>query len=249
MHVSDNLYLGGFGNSGITLGKTASADPTLNQGAGPAGRIFFLNIVPVTAGSTNLATHQHTTGSTPLTLTAGSGVTLATAPDGSGRTVYQFDVERSVSLASPDNLSGMNFTVSGFDFYGTPMTQTRAGPNANTVNTLKPFYQVLSITPSATDGTHTVTAGQADIFGFPFAISDAGYIMPKWNNTLAQDAGTFVVADATSPATASTGGVRGTYAPSSASDGTKRLVVWMHLTAGQVGSSATQTNLLGVTQA
>ena len=43
----------------------------------------------------------------------------------------------------------------------------------------------------------------------------------KWNNTLAQDAGTFVAADATSPATSATGDPRGTYLPSSASDGTR----------------------------
>lgn len=247
-HFSDDLYLGGYGNSGLTTGTTASADPTLNQGAGPAGRIFFLNIVPATLGSTNLATHQHMTGSVNLALTAGAGVTLATAPDGSGRTVYQFDVPRCVALASPNDIHLINFKISGFDQYGVATSQTRAGPNANTVNTLKAFYQVLSIVPDTTDASNTVTAGQGDVFGMPFSVADVGYVMPKWAEVLAQDAGTFVVADATTPATVSTGDVRGTYVPSSASNGSRRLVIWMHLTASQVGPSATQTNLLGVTQ-
>jgi hypothetical protein len=70
----------------------------------------------------------------------------------------------------------------------------------------------------------------------------------KWDNTLAQDAGTFVAADATSPATASTGDVRGTYVPSGSSNGSKRLVVWMHLTAIQCGPNATRAGAAGVDQ-
>jgi hypothetical protein len=246
MLVQDDLYLGPLGIKPI---KTTDENPTAQTAAGPLGRIYHQNIVPLTAQANNIATSQYTTGSTALTLTAGTGVTAGAAPDGSGSTVLQFDVPRCVSLASTGNMSANNFTVVGFDKYGQKMTQTLAGPNNNTVNTKKAFASVLSVTPSATDGANNVTVGSSDIFGLDFACADAGYIAPHWANSFSIDAGTLVEADTTNPATASTGDVRGTYAPTSASNGTKRLVIWQHLTAAQCGYSATQANLIGVPQA
>lgn len=250
MNIADDIYLGGFPPSNGNLPNTsASADPTINNGVGPAGRIVFRNIVPLTAQANNVALNQHTVAATALTLTAGTGVTSAMAPDGSGRTVILFDVPRAVSLTSTADFSAIGFTITGFDLYGRLQTQTRLGPNNNTVNTLKAFMSVLSVVPNTTDAVHVVRVGTSDIFGLSFVAVDAGYIIPKWSNTLAQDAGTFVAADATNPATAATGDTRGTYLPSSASDGSKRLVIWQHLTAAQCGANATVTGALGVTPA
>ena len=66
---------------------------------------------------------------------------------------------------------------------------------------------------------------------------------------MANDAGTFAAADTTSPATATTNDVRGTYAPSSAADGSRRLVLALGLTGLQAGPNATQTGAVGVTPA
>ena len=62
-------------------------------------------------------------------------------------------------------------------------------------------------------------------------------------------AGTAGVAAATATATTSTGDVRGTFTPSSACDGIKRLVVGILLPAIAVGPNATRQGALGVTQA
>lgn len=242
-NVNDDLYLGPLPPYG-----PQTPNPTVQKGVGPLGRVAFRNFIPLTVQTNNVATTQHMTASTALTLTAGTGVTAGTAPNGSGSAVIVFDVARAVSLTSTANLSGMNFTVRGFDEYGQPLTATRAGPNNNTVNTTKTFKSVLSVTPSATDGANNVTVGSSDIFGLAYYCADAGYIMPKWAETLAQDAGTFVAGVTTDPATATTGDVRGTYTPSSASNGTRRLVIWQHLTATQVGPNATQAGAYGVTQ-
>ena len=95
-----------------------------------------------------------------------------------------------------------------------------------------------------------VTIGTTDIFGLPVRCIDAGYVVKVgWNNALAQDAGTFVAADMTNPATATTGDVRGTYKPSTASDGVKRLVMTIALPAIAVGPNATRQGALGVNQA
>ena len=82
---------------------------------------------------------------------------------------------------------------------------------------------------------------------------DAGYLVRVgYNNTLANDTGgssAFVAADMTVTATTTTGDVRGTYVPSSATNGIKRLVVVIALPAIAVGPNATRAGALGSTQA
>lgn len=246
MQVQDDLYLG---PENFILGTSASENPTAQPGCGPMGRIVFRNIVPLTLQTANVVALAALTANTAMTLAAGTGVTLGTAPDGSGAAVIVFDVARAVSLTSTANLSAINVTITGYDEYGSYMTQTRTGPNNNTVNTLKAFKSVRSVTPGTTSAS-TMSVGTSDVFGLQFAMTDAGYLgSVKWANALAQDAGTFVAAVATSPATAATGDVRGTYTPSSASNGSRRLVIGMHLNGGQCGYNATQTAAIGVAQA
>lgn len=250
MEVADDLFLGNFnGAQGALPVRQSSENPTAQVGAGPMGRIAFYDIVPKTVETANIAALQASTSGTALTLTAGTGVTAQAAPDGSGATVYAFDVPRCVSLTSAADLATVNYLITGYDTFGRLTTDLLAGPNVNTVHTLKAFASVLSIVPQATNAS-TVSAGSADVFGLPWAITDAGYIVSnKWAGALAQDAGTLTVADTTSPATDATGDPRGTYAPSSASNGTNRLVIGAHLTAAQCGSNPTVTALIGVTPA
>jgi len=85
--------------------------------------------------------------------------------------------------------------------------------------------------------------------GCPVRVPNIGYVASvKSNNTLAQDTGTFVAAD-TATATTTTGDVRGTYTPATASNGIVRTVVGILLPAIAVGPSATRVGALGVTQA
>jgi len=250
MNVQDDLYLGPSGPSGFDLTPTSGDNPTSQPGIGPAGRIVFRNIVPLTLQVANVAALQALTSGTALTLAAGTGVTLGTAPDGSGASVIVFDVARAVSLTSVSDLSAINVLIVGFDEYGARMSQLRAGPNNNTVNTLKAFKSVLSVTPQGTSAS-TMSVGTSDVFGLQYRMIDAAYIVQaKWDNTLAANAGTFVAADQTSPATNATGDVRGTFAQAgNASNGSRRLIISMHVDGSQCGTNATQTNAIGVTQA
>ncbi len=254
-HFSDNLHLGGLlVSDGILPIKAVAANPTVQMGVGPLGRVFALDIVPLTVQTASLAALQAPTSGTPMVLGAGTGLTSGPAPDGSGATVYFFDVPRAVSLTNTtNNLSGINFLVTGYDNYGRKTTQLMAGPNNNTVNSLKTFAAILSIVPQGTSA-YTLSAGTSDIFGLSFYISDAGYCgSVKWNNTLAQDAGTLVLGDATNPATNATGDPRGTYKPSAnASNGARRLVFLQIMAANQVGAEKdglTPQTILGVNPA
>lgn len=249
MQFDDNLLMGtpvpgGPVVADLQAGNDASGSSPMMKGVGPLGRVFMYTIVPAAPGAAVLAAAQQLAGAGNLTLTAGAGVTLVTV---NGQSRYQFDVPRAVSLSSTGNLSGINFTISGYDIYGQAMTQLRAGPNNNTVNTLKAFWQVTQIAASAAVGTD-VTAGTANIYGLPIIVSDAGYLSRVgWAETLAEDAGTFVAAVATDPATNATGDVRGTYTPSSAANGTRRLVVGILLPSSVFNTN--RAGAFGVTQA
>lgn len=131
---------------------------------------------------------------------------------------------RAVSLTSAGDLHLINFTVKGWDIYGNPMTQVMAGPNGNTVNSLKAFGWIGSITPNGVSAT-TISVGTADIFGFPLLARRFSQTEIWWNDAAITANTGFVTADVTVPSTGLTGDVRGTYAAQTASDGVKRLVI------------------------
>lgn len=250
MQVSDDLFLGAaiVGGPGMAGNDPATGGgPTVqSQGVGPMGRIYTYDIVPVTLGAALLAALQTLGGAGNFVLTAGAGVTTRVV---NGETRFVLDVPRSVSFTSAGNISAVTMTVTGYDVYGRRMTQTLAGPNANTVNTLKAFKEVVSVAANGAVGTNT-SIGIGDTFGLPVRVTDAGYIVSvKWAGALAQDAGTFVAAVTTDPNTAALGDVRGTYLPSSASNGARRLLVHVAVPAIGSGPNATRAGAVGVTPA
>lgn len=246
----DDMFTGQVGPEGFCLAPTAGGNPTKQYGVGPLGRTVFLNIVPLALATANLAVLQAPTAQVPLVLAAGTGLTLGTAPDGSGATVYEFDVPRCVSLTSAANLSGLTFLVTAYDEYGAKWTQLVTGPNNDTVTTKKAAASVLSIVPQGTSAS-TISAGTSDVFGLPFRCIDAGYVISaKWANTLAQNAGTLTAADQTSPATNLTGDPRGTFAQAgAASNGSNRLLICQHVDGSQCGPTSLRANAIGVTPA
>jgi hypothetical protein len=229
------------GNSGL-------GDPSpMEVGVGPLGREYVWDIISQTLQAANIAASQTPAAAGSLTLTAGTSAKSVVRTDGT--TVIQLDVARAVSVTQVTAGTSRNFTVSGYDYYGQAMTEIIASTAGSTVSGNKAFYQIASIAVSG--GTTTaVTVGTTDKLGLPLRVFDAGYVVRVgWNNTLANDTGTFTAADMTNPATSTTGDVRGTYLPSSASNGIKRLVVVIALPGIATGPNATRTGALGVTQA
>ena len=171
-----------------------------------------------------------------LTTTAGAAVvTTAGTPTGLTYTL---------------GVAPVTVTVSGWDYYGQPMSEaiTSSAAVSTAVNGKKAFYQVSTVSVSAATGT-ALTVGTTDIIGIPVRVVDAGYIVGvNWANTLARDTGTFVAAD-TATATTTTGDVRGTYKPSTATNGYSRIIMTVGCNAIMVGPNATRVGALGVTQA
>jgi len=233
----------------IGSGNALLQNPSpMSVGVGPLGRVYIWDAVPQAKLTTNIVAAAITTAAT-LTLAAGAGVTSVATT--SGATVLQLDCPRAVSTTTgAGSPTSVNITVSGYDYYGQAMSEVIATGTvaSTTVSGKKAFYQISSVVSSGASVV-TVAVGTTDILGAPLRITDAGYITRAgWNNTLAEDAGTFVAA-ATLTATTTTGDVRGTYLPSSAADGIKRLVMGIALPAIAVGPNATRIGALGVTQA
>jgi len=233
----------------ITITSTGDSylgDPApMDLGVGPLGRVYIWDCVPLTLQTANIAASQTASGSGAVTLTAGTSAKSVVRPD--GVSVIQLNTPRALQINT--STTARTITITGYDYYGQPMTEAITVATAGTAKSgKKAFYQIASAT---INGSATaVTIGTTDILGLPVRVFDAGYVVKVgWNNTLAQDAGTFTVADMTNPATSTTGDVRGTYTPSSATDGTKRLVMTIALPAIAVGPNATRTGALGVIQA
>lgn len=240
---SDDLYLGPV----IRGGALSDGPSPMDVGIGPLGRVYIFDVVPLTLQASGLAVAQAVAGAGNLTLTAGTGVT--TVVDASGTTRYVLDTPRCITIDSSDvGDTTQTATVYGYDLYGQPMSETIAFNGTTEVSGTKAFKSVYRIAISAAM-TGNANAGFNDKLGLPVRVTNAGYIISaKWNNTLADDAGTFAAADTTSPATTTTDDVRGTYIPSSAADGSKRLVMAIAMPAIAVGPNATRVGALGVTQ-
>lgn len=156
-------------------------------------------------------------------------------------------VGRGVSITGVSGGSGGTFTIAGYDIYGYPMTQlVTVAAGVNTVNTLKTFKAIASVTPNFTDA-HNYSVGTADIYGFGILATYFADCTIDWNEALVTANNGFVGADTTSPATSATGDVRGTYAVQSASDGTKRLVMSVRPTLSSLVTNPT-TGLFGQPQ-
>jgi hypothetical protein len=267
--VTDGTYItafgtgtGGIGTYTVSASSTASSttmtahgninfdNPSpMDLGVGPLGRVYIFDVVPQTLVANNIAATQTPAAAGALTLTAGTSVKSVVLNNGA--TALQLDVPRAVSVTTgAGSPTTRNLTVSGFDYYGQAMSEVIAssGSASTAVNGKKAFYIITGITVSG--GTVVaITVGTTDIIGLPVRVFDAGYVINvKYDNTLAADAGTFVAA-ATATATTTTGDVRGTYVPSSATNGLKRLVMAIALPAIAVGPNATRVGALGVTQA
>lgn len=245
MQISDDLFLG----PAIAGGPFVSNGPSpMTVGVGPMGRIYVFDVVPLTLQAAGLAASQAVASAKNLTLTAGTGVT--TTVDHLGVTRYVLDTPRNVTVTGTNaGDTTQTVLVSGYDVYGQAMSELIALNGVATIAGKKAFKSVTTMAISALT-TGNVTAGFGDVLGLPVRVTDAGYIVRAgWAGVLAADAGTFVAAVTTDPATTTTGDVRGTYTPSSAANGTRRLVMAIAVPALGSGPSATRIGAFGVTQA
>ena len=225
---------------GMTLSGTGVATGTLvtAQLTGPAGGAGTYSVTGNATVSSTTITGQ-ATGTPALVQLFGQSQTI-------GFWNPQAMVARAVSVTGSASATGGNITISGYDIYGVPMSEVIAAPaSATTVNGKKAFKYISSVVPAFTDA-HNYSVGTTDIYGFPIRSDFFGDVVINYNATGITANTGYVAAVTTSPATTTTGDVRGTYALQSAADASKRLLTRQFLTPANIGSI---TGLFGVTQA
>jgi hypothetical protein len=242
--------------TGTATGSTLAGVATTGTG----GQISFTSNTSVytgqyvtvsgTAGGTGSITSYSNPTTYILSAVTATSATLLTTASGAVASVAGTITGLTFTLGAAPRV----MTVSGYDYYGQAMTEsiTSSSSVSTAVSGKKAFYQIASITSAGATGT-AVTSGTTDVLGLPVRVIDAGYLVSiGWAGAVARDTGgnqAFVAADMTNPATSTTGDVRGTYLPSTASNGSRRLVIGIAVPAIAVGPNATRTGALGVTQA
>jgi len=225
---------------GMTLSGTGVASGTLvaAQLTGPAG-----------GAGTYSVTGNATVGSTTITGQM-TGLPALLQPFGQSTSIYVWNpqalVSRTVSVTGSASATGGNITIAGYDIYGMPMSEVIAAPaSATVVAGKKAFKYIASVTPAFTDA-HNYSIDTLDVFGLPLRSDFFGDLAVNYNATGITASTGYLAAVTTSPATTTTGDVRGTYAVQSAADGSKRLMIRQFVLAANMGSNA---GLFGVTQA
>ncbi len=218
-------------SDGLRVGQNFTNNGTATTPGGPASPVYVYSVAPIALDADGISVAQAVSGAGNLTIAG------ALAAGG----VATIDVARAVSITSSDaGDTTQTATVTGTDYYGLPLVETIAFNGAATVNGKKAFKTVTRVAISAAL-TGNGSAGTTDIIGLRLAAASRNYVLTAYNGAQVTT-GTFVAAVATT-ATATTGDVRGTFVPASATDGTKILTFWIWLI-----DPDTRTGLYGVTQ-
>lgn len=234
-HIGDDVYTGPMTvdfQRRFVPAAFIGPSPT-SYGIGPIGRAITMDFVPATLSATAISAVQAIAGAGNALINgtlATAGV--ATLPDQCGRCLSM------ISTNAGDTTQTV--TVTGTDFLGNAQTERRTLNGTTIVNLTKAFKTVTQVAISAAL-TGNFSMGNRDVFGLPVFVSSANYVEDvHWAGVLAQDAGTFAAGDTTLPATNATNDTRGTYAPTSAANGTRRLTVNITLLDIHVAYNALQ---------
>lgn len=156
---------------------------------------------------------------------------------------------RAVSVTANGGATGGAIVVHGYDVFGQAMSESITAAAGTTVAGKKAFKYVVSAIPAFTDAGHTYSLDTADVFGIHIRVDRFAYVRAFFND-VAVVVAAFTAADATSPATTTTGDTRGTLAETS--DTTKRLQIFAMPSAGNMIAAtpgAAITGMFGIQQA
>ena len=120
-------------------------------------------------------------------------------------------VSRGVGIACSAAGGGGGFLVKGWDVYGMPMSELVTHPGGAVVQYgRKAFKHIGSVTPQFTDAGRTYSVGTSDLFGFHLRSDKVEYANIYFSGAINGTSAGYTPADVTSPATPTTGDVRGT---------------------------------------
>lgn len=180
--------------------------------------IYIYEVTPGTGTTVSISAAQAVVGAGNLTING----TLATSG------LATLDVPRSVLVVSSSGTdTTQTATFTGTDAYGVATVETVTLNGTNNAQSLKAFLTVSKVAMSAST-VGNVSAGTGDKFGVPYRINKKGSLQAFWDATWNSGSATTTLGS-TSTATATTGDVRGTYLPATASDGIRTLALWVYM--------------------
>jgi len=175
-----------------------------------------------------------------------------TSPVDGANTTWVLDVPRNITAAVSHGSSvvAMTILITGKDVYGQRMSELltiAATGTSQTATGVKAFKSIdsIAITAAADAEANTLDVGFGDTLGLPYRLGGAYDILSKFvdGGLEAIGSGTQTAGVATT-ATTTTGDVRGTWLPATATNGTRRFRMWM-----KIHDPSTDAGAFGVTQA
>jgi len=253
--------VGFVGNDLLVLDATPATKAATNIAASQSPGAGAITLVSTTGAGVTVTSAAQFMPASGVTIPAGTlaldgptgfiGYGRATNANSSQYEISAYDpstlLSRTLTFVSGGNDSGITFTVSGWDIYGFPMTETITGGNATAANGAKAWKYISGITHSGSVAG-TLTIGTNDVIGLPLQALRFGRVEIAYNNAWITANTGFTAAVTTSPATATTGDVRGTYALQSASDGTKTIQVFITIPPANLNTVNGAASVYGVTQ-
>jgi len=219
-------------SDGVRVGANFDRHGNVTEPGGPMSPVYVYNVVPVALVTNGIAQAQAVAAPGDLTLNG----SLA-----SGGTVT-LDVPRNVIIDASDvGDTTQTATVYGYDVYGIPMTEDIAFNGTTAVAGAKAFKRITRIAIDALMAGNAFV-GTGDVLGLPYFTSTRNYVLTAWDGAFVTT-GTYVAGDTTT-ATSTTGDVRGTYTPPTATDAARRLTAYIFL-----ADPDTDAGLYGVAQA
>lgn len=162
---------------------------------------------------------------------------------GSGLLLTTIDVPRNITCKGSLGADHV-VTVTGADVYGDVMSEQYTLSGTVSQAGAKAFSSVTRVDVAVGAAGDTVDVGWGDVLGLPYRIGGAYDVLSAYADGTEELATSTLVAGDATTATASTGDVRGTIGPATATNGTVNYRVWL-----KINDATSRTGAYGVAQA
>lgn len=236
--------------AGVIIQSQLSASGAIGQGYAGTYQLSSATLTAlsgtVTFAAQNVSQCAVPFGSIPNPVTGAYGASL-------GMWNPQSMTARALAVTAAASATYTTATISGYDVYGFPMVEQIALTAGSQVLGKKAWKYIRSVVLSGgtADTTHAYSVDTTDVFGLPirsdsFADITVNYAAGSLTAVTGITAATgYVASDRTSPATTTTGDVRGTFSGFTSGTAANKLVVRQSPQAQNVSSAV---GLFGVTQ-
>jgi hypothetical protein len=99
-----------------------------------------------------------------LSTTVGGGGATSSIPLNVPYPFVFVALARTITLTSTDNLSAVNFTITGTNQFGTVITEVLGGPNNNTVTSVNQYHTITNIASSGAYTNFSIGSGSTGHF-------------------------------------------------------------------------------------